>query len=129
MRIVDTNPPNVINPPQSMTFTVPIGTPCQVVTWPEPTATDDSGVPPTVRQTHPSGDCFPVGVTQVDYLFTDPSGNAATASFTITGKCNQFLCTCLHISAADDSQIANNWKHVTKLLDVGKSSLKAKITP
>ena len=75
--IVDTNPRNVIDPSQSVSFTVPIGTPCQVVTWTEPTAVDDSGVPPTVLQSHRSGVYFPVGVTQVDYIFTYPSGNEA----------------------------------------------------
>ena len=88
-----------------MTFTVPIGTPCQVVTWTEPTATDDSGVPPTVLQSHQSGECFPVGVTQVDYLFTDPSGNVATAQFTITGKWNRLYILPHTPAAAGDDKI------------------------
>ena len=72
-------------------MTVPFGTPSRAVTWIEPTATDDCGVP-TVRQTYRPGQSFNVGVTQVNYLFTDSSGNEEVCSFTITGKyCEIFL--------------------------------------
>ena len=53
-------------------------------TWVEPTATDNSGVPPTVTQTHRPGDSFPVGMTQVTYTFTDMAGNEAICVFSVT---------------------------------------------
>ena len=56
----------------------------QAVTWTEPTATDDSGIEPTVTQTHRPGDSFTVGATEVVYTFTDVSGNEARCTFTIT---------------------------------------------
>ena len=65
---------------------VAIGTTSRVVTWIEPTATDDSGFQPTVVSTHQSGSSFPVGTTQVTYIFMDQAGNEATCAFSITGK-------------------------------------------
>ena len=55
-----------------------------VVTWTEPTASDDSGMTPTVTQSHQPGDSFPVGTTRVTYTFTDMAGNQAMCSFTVT---------------------------------------------
>ena len=54
------------------------------VPWTEPTATDNSGMIPTVTQSHQPGDSFPVGSTQVTYTFTDMTGNQATCSFSLT---------------------------------------------
>ena len=54
------------------------------VPWNEPTATDNSGMIPTVTQSHLPGDSFPVGTTQVTYTFTDMAGNQATCSFSLT---------------------------------------------
>ena len=86
MNVVDSNPPVVINCPQPIFRSVPLGTPSLMVTWIEPTATDDSGAPPTVMQTHSPGETFTVGVTQVTYIFRDPSGNEERCSFTVSGK-------------------------------------------
>ena len=81
---MDTTPPEVSNCPDSRTSEVPFGTPSLVVTWFEPTATDDSGQTPRVMTTHQPGDTFPVGTTRVMYTFTDGSGNQAACRFTIT---------------------------------------------
>ena len=53
------------------------------VPWTEPTATDNSGMVPTVTQSHQPGDSFNVGTTTVTYTFTDLAGNQAQCSFTI----------------------------------------------
>ncbi|XP_072013682.1 uncharacterized protein [Amphiura filiformis] len=82
--IVDSIPPVVRNCPQPIFSTVPLGTPTQIITWIEPTATDDSGVEPTVMQSHRPGESFMIGVSQVSYTFSDSSGNQATCSFAIT---------------------------------------------
>ena len=55
-----------------------------MTTWPEPTATDNSGEIPTVTRSHVPGDRFPVGATEITYEFRDRSGNTATCIFTIT---------------------------------------------
>ena len=87
---IDLNGPTVQNCPQSITVET-IGTTSAVVTWDEPTATDDSGIPPTVTRSHQPGQSFPVGTQQVTYTFTDQAGNQATCSFTVTGKyCGEF---------------------------------------
>ena len=86
----DFNPPVVSNCPQPITMTIQLGTPSSTATWIEPTATDDCGVP-TVLQSHRPGDDFPVGVTQVTYMFTDSSGNQETCTFTVTGNLTLFI--------------------------------------
>ena len=53
-------------------------------TWVEPTATDNSGTANLVRRTYTSGSFFPLGTTAVTYVFSDPSNNAATATFFVT---------------------------------------------
>ena len=65
---------------------VAIGTASRVVTWIEPTATDDSGLPPTMVRSHQPGGSFPVGTTQVTYIFLDQAGNEATCAFSVTGN-------------------------------------------
>ena len=66
--------------------TTEVGTTNAVVTWTEPTATDNSGMTATITQTHQPGDSFPVGTTQVTYTFTDQAGNRATCQFEVIGK-------------------------------------------
>ena len=84
--VSDTTPPTISNCPQPATFTTQFGTPQTVASWVEPTAVDDCGGQTTFTQSHRPGDQFPVGVTQVTYIFSDSSNNQATCSFTITGK-------------------------------------------
>ncbi|MBK8285974.1 MAG: choice-of-anchor D domain-containing protein [Ahniella sp.] len=52
--------------------------------YPAVTATDDSGLPPSVSYSHPSGALFPIGVTTVTITATDNFNISATASFTVT---------------------------------------------
>ncbi|KAA3641301.1 MAG: HYR domain-containing protein, partial [Bacteroidetes bacterium] len=47
-------------------------------------ATDNSGVVPSVNSTFNSGDFFPIGTTTVNSTATDPSGNTSGCSFTVT---------------------------------------------
>ena len=83
---VDSTPPTISNCPQPATYSVPFGTPSSSATWAEPTATDDCPGVPVGVQSHSSGANFPVGVTQVTYIFTDAAGNDAFCQFTVTGK-------------------------------------------
>ena len=85
----DTQPPTITCPPNITAVTdqtvcpEPGTTPCQVVTFPPPVATDNCpGV--TVACVPPSGTCFNLGVTTVTCTATDASGNTATCSFTVT---------------------------------------------
>ena len=53
-----------------------------VVTWTEPTATDNSGLV-TLSSSHNSGDMFSIGNTTVTYTATDDASNTVTYMFTI----------------------------------------------
>lgn len=59
----------------------PAGAP---VTYATPAATDDSDPSPGVSCAPASGTVFPVGATTVTCTATDASGNATTATFTVT---------------------------------------------
>ena len=83
---VDSIAPVIFGCPQSSTYTVDFGTTFRIVTWIEPTATDNSGGQPTIFKTHQPGESFPVGTTQVTYNFRDQSQNSAVCSFAVMGK-------------------------------------------
>ena len=53
-----------------------------VVTWTEPTATDNSGSV-TLSSSHNSGDMFSIGNTTVTYTATDGASNTVVAMFTV----------------------------------------------
>ena len=89
---VDSIAPVIFGCPQSSTYTVAFGTTSRIVTWIEPTATDNSGGQPTVIKSHQPGDSFPVGTTQVTYTFRDQGGNEAMCSFPVMGKCISVFC-------------------------------------
>ena len=54
-----------------------------MVSWTEPTVTDNSGSY-TLTSTHSSGASFDIGNTTVTYTAIDKSGKEATYSFAIT---------------------------------------------
>ena len=83
---VDSIAPVIFGCPQSSTYTVEFGTTSRVVTWTEPTATDNSGGQPTGFKSHQPGERFPDGTTQVTYIFSDQSQNSALCSFAVMGK-------------------------------------------
>lgn len=53
-----------------------------IASWTPPTAQDNCSV--NVTTSHQPGTEFPIGETIVTYTATDPSGNTATCSFTVT---------------------------------------------
>ena len=83
---VDDQAPQILNCPQSITETVPIGTPVRPVFWTEPTGIDNSMVPPTIVKSHDPGQSFNVGTTTVTYIFFDGARNEAICTFDVTGK-------------------------------------------
>lgn len=52
------------------------------VSWTTPSVVDNCGF--SLYSSHNSGDMFPIGTTTVTCIATDPSGNADTATFTVT---------------------------------------------
>ena len=85
---MDTTPPVISGCPDHINIIIPFGTPSVTATWTEPTATDNSGMTPTVTQSHRPGDSFPVGTTEVTYTFADMAGNQASCTFAVdVSKC------------------------------------------
>ncbi len=73
----------IIAQAEDITVTVPLGSPGRTVDYPEPTATDNSGIATLVSRTRAPNDFFPVGSTPVTYTFSDPSGNTASVTFNV----------------------------------------------
>jgi hypothetical protein len=78
---IDTTPP-VLNLPAS--FAVDATNPAGATVNYTVTATDDSGVAPSVSCFPLSGVTFTIGMTTVNCTATDTAGNSATGSFTVT---------------------------------------------
>ncbi|XP_071840115.1 uncharacterized protein [Apostichopus japonicus] len=84
IQILDTVPPRITFCPNDITQNSPVPGGCTVVTFPEPTAVDESNGQLTVIQSHRSGDCFQTGsTTAISYVFLDPAGNRASCTFSV----------------------------------------------
>ncbi len=81
--VIDNEPPTLSDPPVDLILPSETGVCGAVATWLPPVPSDPCGVSGFTESALP-GALFPVGVTQVDYSVSDPSGNTATASFTVT---------------------------------------------
>ena len=84
-----------------------------VVTWTQPTASDNCSV--ELTSTHPRGSTFPIGTTTVTYTATDPSGNKKTCSFNVTVENieNPIITGCpkdTTISASSNGQTIVSWE-------------------
>ncbi len=88
--IADVEDPVFANIPNDKTQSTDPGLPTSVVSWTEPTASDNSG---SVTQTssHNPGDVFPIGDTVVTYTAVDPYGNSKTKSFVVTVEGESFV--------------------------------------
>jgi CSLREA domain-containing protein len=78
----DTVPPVIVCPP-NQTVNTDAGICMAMVTYPDPSASDNCGTVAVVC-TPASGSILPVGLTTVNCKATDASGNMATCSFTVT---------------------------------------------
>mgnify|MGYP002638734272 CR=1 FL=1 len=81
--IVDSTLPVFVSFPANLTVSPDSGICAALVSWIEPTVTDDCAVA-SVTASHQLGALFPVGTTTVTYTATDVSGNSSTQSFTIS---------------------------------------------
>ncbi len=81
--VEDTENPQVIGTPSSMTLSNDPGQCGAVATWAAPSSTDNcSGH--SISLSHQSGDSFPVGTTQVQVTAKDAAGNASSTTFDVT---------------------------------------------
>ncbi len=90
---IDVEPPVITGCPTT-TVQVQVGPTdtSGIGSWGSIEAVDNSGIPPTLTQTHRPGDRFQLGPTQVIYTFTDGSGNSATCRFTVNVIRSKMLC-------------------------------------
>ena len=80
---IDDEKPVLMDVPKSLSVHTDLGLPTAVVSWQQPSATDNSGEPVTISSNFKSGDTFPIGITNVTYTATDASGNEEFATLTI----------------------------------------------
>lgn len=83
--IADVSPPtfNATCPSSPLQVYAELGLFSAKVSWNEPTATDNSEVPPTVTWNHQPPQRFSKGSHVIIYTAEDQSANKATCSFTI----------------------------------------------
>ena len=81
--VEDSESPQVLDTPSSMTLTNDAGQCAAVATWSAPGSADNCPGH-TVALSHQSGDSFPVGTTEVTVTATDAAGNSTSTAFEIT---------------------------------------------
>ncbi|XP_038051960.1 uncharacterized protein LOC119724809 isoform X2 [Patiria miniata] len=81
--VEDTEAPVLMNCPSSLAGSTSPGKPNATVSWPNPTASDNSGSGMILDSTYSPGDTFPIGQTIVVYTATDPSGNSVNCSYRV----------------------------------------------
>ena len=78
----DHEDPIINNTPANIIQNTDSGLPTAIVTWQEPTATDNSGSQ-TLTSSHQPGSAFNIGITIITHTSIDSSGNIVTDSFII----------------------------------------------
>ena len=83
--VPDTTPPMVMNCPTQGVFGIADpGSDTAEVSWTHPTAVDNSAGVVTRTVNRLPGEAYSVGTTDIEYVFTDPSGNMAYCRFQVT---------------------------------------------
>jgi hypothetical protein len=86
--VTDDEAPVISNCPTDFNVAMDVGECGAVISWTEPTVTDNCDVSPTLARTDGtgfnSGDLFPAGTTTISYSVTDAAGNVNTCSFDVT---------------------------------------------
>lgn len=104
--LTDTINPVVSNCPSTITEMVNSGNCSAVVSWTEPSATDNCVANPSFITTHNPGAVFPLGTTPVTYTVDDGNGNSAVCVFDVVVVSN------LNATATTDASgagiLANN---------------------
>ena len=83
LAVSDRENPIISGTPQNIDQSTDPGLDTAIVSWPEPTASDNSGYV-TLSSSHEPGDSFSIGDTTVTYTAVDPYSNKAIKSFTVT---------------------------------------------
>lgn len=98
---VDTTPPTITGCPSDQEVVIELGEPGGTASWPEPTASDLSGVAQLIVRSAEPGSFFLVQDTLVTYTFVDNANNEATCQFTVTVtpglKYDVYAFSCRHV--------------------------------
>ena len=70
----------------NLTVNTEFGQPYAVVKWDEPDTVNDNSGSFTLTYNYQSGDAFPIGSTDVQYIAIDQSGNSVAVEFVVTVK-------------------------------------------
>ena len=81
--LVDSNAP-IVNCIEDVISEIGFNIGGTVVSWTEPTATDNSGVVNLASRSRAPGSFFVVGNSEVTYVFVDGNGNRASCTFTVS---------------------------------------------
>jgi gliding motility-associated-like protein len=81
--VIDDTDPLIIGLPTDITLNNDAGDCSAIVSWTEPTFTDNCSAGIIQTSGIPNGDPFPVGTTTIEYTATDGSGNAVVGTFDV----------------------------------------------
>ena len=97
--MTDNEPPAFQGPPSDISQNNDPNQAAAVVSWVEPTATDNLGGV-TLTSNHNPGDNFAIGFTNITYKAIDKSSNEAVISFTVEVKGNILIKLCNKLRTA-----------------------------
>lgn len=105
-----------------------------IVNWNEPQALDNCNGIVSVTPSHEPGETFPIGITTVSYIATDPAGNTATCEFNVIvrNKTGPVLSGCpadIHVEVDDSGQALVDWMPPTATTDCGTVTLTSSHQP
>ncbi|KAJ8038444.1 Low-density lipoprotein receptor-related protein 6 [Holothuria leucospilota] len=80
---IDNIAPDIFGCPNTITRVASVGSTSVVVTWVEPSVSDNSGSVYWESKPEEPGSTFSVGITELTYVASDGYGNKATCSFSI----------------------------------------------
>ncbi len=125
--VADAEIPTIANCPANINTNNDSGLASAVVSWTEPTASDNVGVTSFTNNYDP-GDTFPIGTTLVQYVASDAAANASTCSFQIVVADAEIptIANCpANINTNNDSGLASavvSWTEPTASDNVGVTS-------
>lgn len=88
LTVVDQQPPSVTCP-NTISSTTDFRRAYATVSWPKPSASDNSGLPVTVSSSPASNSSFAIGTTTVTVLARDAAGNNASCDFNVIVRDNE----------------------------------------
>ncbi|MBF8297257.1 MAG: hypothetical protein HW389_3802, partial [Bacteroidetes bacterium] len=106
--VIDNTPPIINGCPQNIFAVVTYDQTGSTISWTAPTSSDNCSA--TLTSNYAPGATFPPGTTAVTYTATDPAGNTATCSFTVTVNRSP--------SCSATPSIAQLWPPNHKMVDI-----------